>query len=66
MKYKDNLCGIDEAGRGCIAGDLVVSGVVLYEGSNIQGLNDSKKISPKKREMIYEQIISNSVYKIVK
>jgi len=65
MKYKDNLCGIDEAGRGCIAGDLVVSGAVLYEDSNIQGLNDSKKISPKKREMIYEQIISNSVYKIV-
>ncbi len=65
MKYKDILCGIDEAGRGCIAGDLVVSGVVLYEGIDIQGLNDSKKISPKKREIIYEQIISNSVYKIV-
>lgn len=57
------LCGIDEAGRGPLAGPLVVSGVALYE--KIDGLDDSKKLSEKKREQLYELIIQKSEYKIV-
>jgi len=54
--YQD-ICGIDEAGRGPIAGSLVMAGVILNE--KIEGLNDSKKLSEKKRENLYE-IIKNS------
>ncbi len=64
------LCGIDEAGRGPIAGDLVMAGCVLYpKGASqveIEGLNDSKKLTPKRRETLYEQIIQHSIYHIVK
>ena len=59
------LCGIDEAGRGCIAGDLVVAGVVFFDGVCIEGLNDSKKITPKRRELLYEEIVVNTAYRIV-
>ena len=58
------LCGIDEAGRGPIAGDLVMAGCVLH--SDIEGLNDSKKLSQKRREFLYEKIIKNSTFHIVK
>ena len=58
------LCGIDEAGRGPIAGDLVMAGCILT--SSIDGLNDSKKLSEKKRESLYELIIQNAHYHIVK
>jgi ribonuclease HII len=58
------LCGIDEAGRGPLAGDLVMAGCILH--SSIDGLNDSKKLTAKKREALYEQIIKNSTYHIVK
>lgn len=57
------LCGIDEAGRGPIAGSLVVAGVILE--NSVEGLMDSKKISEKKRELLYPQIIQNSIYHIV-
>lgn len=57
------LCGIDEAGRGPIAGPLVVAGVVLK--NDIQGLNDSKVLSEKKREALFDTIIKNSHYHIV-
>ncbi len=57
------LSGIDEAGRGCCAGPLVVAGVALH--SEIKGLQDSKKLSPKKREELFEIIKQNSKYKIV-
>jgi len=57
------ICGIDEAGRGPWAGPMVVAGVVLHK--NIQGVGDSKKISQKNREKLFEQIILNSDYKIV-
>ena len=58
------LCGIDEAGRGPIAGDLVIAGCIL--NSNIDGLNDSKKLSAKKRELLYDLIIKDSLYHVVK
>ena len=59
------LCGIDEAGRGPIAGDLVVAGCIFNKDTKIEGLNDSKKISEKKREILYEQIIPQTQHHIV-
>ncbi|OCL85767.1 Ribonuclease HII [Aliarcobacter thereius] len=58
-----NLCGIDEAGRGPLAGPLVVAGVILIE--NIDGLNDSKVLSEKKREKLFDEIKEKSKYHIV-
>jgi ribonuclease HII len=57
------LCGIDEAGRGCLAGPLVVAGVILLD--DIKGLNDSKVLSEKKREILFDEIKEKSRFKIV-
>ncbi len=59
------LCGIDEAGRGPLAGDLVVAGCIFKKATKIEGLNDSKKINEKKREKLYEEIILQTHYNIV-
>ena len=45
--------GVDEAGRGCLAGPVVSASVVLYEHQIINGVNDSKLLTPKKRESLY-------------
>lgn len=58
IKY---ICGIDEAGRGPLAGPVVVGAVVLPRESFIEGINDSKKISEKKREIIYENITKEAI-----
>ena len=58
-----NLCGIDEAGRGPLAGPLVVAGVILEK--EILGLNDSKVLSEKKREKLFDEIKEKSKYHIV-
>ena len=55
------ICGIDEAGRGPLAGPVVVGAVILPKDSFIEGINDSKKISEKKREKIFEAITSEAV-----
>lgn len=55
------IAGIDEAGRGPLAGPVVSAAVILKEGARIPGLNDSKKLSAKKREELFEVIIKNSV-----
>lgn len=57
------LCGIDEAGRGPIAGSLVVAGVVI--AVPIAGLMDSKKLSEAKREALYPLILQNTSHHIV-
>jgi len=57
------LCGIDEAGRGPLAGSLVMAGVVLI--NEIEGLMDSKKLTQKRREALYPLIMGNSHYHIV-
>jgi len=57
------LCGIDEAGRGPLAGSLVMAGVVLKK--TVEGLMDSKKLTEKKREALYPLVIENSDYHIV-
>jgi len=50
------LCGVDEAGRGPLAGPVYAAAVILPRGTEIEGLNDSKKLSEKKREELYERI----------
>ncbi len=55
------ICGIDEAGRGPLAGPVVVASVILPENSMIEGINDSKKVSEKKREKLYDMIIEEAI-----
>jgi len=60
-----SLCGIDEAGRGPIAGDLVVAGCIFTSELKIAGLNDSKKISEKRRYELFEEIMTQTLNHIV-
>ena len=55
------ICGIDEAGRGPLAGPVVIASVIMPANSMIEGVNDSKKVSEKKREIIYEKILEEAV-----
>ena len=55
------VCGVDEAGRGPLAGPVYAAAVILPEGCEIEGLNDSKKISEKKREKLFDVIIEKAV-----
>ena len=57
----ETICGIDEAGRGPLAGPVVVAAVIMPKDSMIEGINDSKKVSEKKRETLYEQIINEAI-----
>ncbi len=50
------ICGIDEAGRGPLAGDVYAAAVILGDDVFIDGLNDSKKLSEKKREQLFDEI----------
>ncbi len=54
------FCGVDEAGRGPLAGDVYAAAVILDPENMIEGLNDSKKLSEKKREALYDEIIEKS------
>ena len=54
------ICGVDEAGRGPLVGAVVAGAVVLDPNNPIDGLKDSKKLTPARREFLYEQIIKNS------
>ena len=59
------IAGVDEVGRGPLAGPVVVASVIMPHDHFIEGIKDSKKISEKKREMLYEIIIENAIeYKI--
>ena len=55
------ICGIDEAGRGPLAGPVVVASVIMPKDSMIEGVNDSKKVSEKKREKLYDLIIDEAI-----
>ncbi len=60
------VCGVDEAGRGPLAGPVYAAAVILKPDSEFEGLDDSKKLTEKKREILFEQIIKEAVaYKIV-
>ena len=54
------VCGIDEAGRGPLAGDVYAAAVVFDDDVFIEGLDDSKKLSEKKREELFDEIISKA------
>lgn len=53
------VCGIDEAGRGPLAGPVVTAAVVLPEGYELAGLTDSKQLTAKKREKLFEQLMAD-------
>ncbi|MEG2054329.1 MAG: ribonuclease HII [Oscillospiraceae bacterium] len=55
------LCGVDEAGRGPLAGPVCCAAVILNPDDEIEGLNDSKKLTAKKREVLYNEIISRAI-----
>ncbi len=57
----ETVCGVDEAGRGPLAGPVCAAAVILPCGLQIEGLNDSKKLSEKKREQLYGIITEKAV-----
>lgn len=62
--YSDSvhiLCGVDEAGRGPLAGPVCAAAVILPRGTVIEGMNDSKKLSEKKREQLFDVICDTAV-----
>ncbi|MFD0698405.1 ribonuclease HII [Paenibacillus sp. GCM10027628] len=56
-----HLAGIDEVGRGCLFGDVVAAAVILPAGYVLDEVNDSKKLSEKKRDVLYEQIMNEAI-----
>lgn len=64
--WKNHLlvAGADEAGRGPLAGPVVAAAVVFPEDCIIEGINDSKKLSEKKREQLYEEITEKAAYSV--
>lgn len=56
------LCGTDEAGRGPLAGDVFAAAVIFAPDTVIDGLNDSKKLSEKKRDELFDKIKENALY----
>ena len=60
------ICGVDEAGRGPLCGPVCCAAVILDPDDPIEGVNDSKKLSEKRREALYEEIIQRAVaYQVV-
>ena len=55
-----NIAGIDEAGRGPLAGPVVSAAVILNPSFSVSGITDSKKLSPKKRDYLYHKIYQNA------
>ena len=60
-KGYEHICGVDEAGRGPLAGPVYAAAVILPAGLEIDGLNDSKKLSEKKREELFDIITEKSL-----
>jgi ribonuclease HII len=60
------VAGVDEAGRGALAGPLVAGAVILPEGFDLEGIDDSKKLTAGQREVAYERIVRDSVAWIVR
>lgn len=69
LKYEEHyweqsyqhIAGIDEVGRGCLFGDVVAAAVILPQGLHIEGINDSKKLSAKKRDTLYDVIMDHAL-----
>ena len=56
-----HICGVDEAGRGPLAGPVCAAAVILPEGCIIEGVNDSKKLTEKKRDALFDVIVETAV-----
>ena len=61
LKGYKNICGVDEAGRGPLCGPVVAAACILPDGLFIEGLNDSKKLTEKKREALFDVICESAV-----
>ena len=61
QKGYEYICGIDEAGRGPLCGPVVAAAVILKKDDHIEGVNDSKKLTEKKREQLFETIKERAV-----
>ena len=57
----DVICGVDEAGRGPLAGPVYAAAVILPRGYIVDGVNDSKKLSEKKRDLLFDKIVDECV-----
>lgn len=57
----ENIACIDEVGRGALLGDVVACAIIMPKDLIIDGVNDSKKLSPKKREFLYDVILENAI-----
>lgn len=55
------VCGVDEAGRGPLCGPVVAAAVILPDGLYLEGLNDSKKLTPKKRDLLFDLICESAL-----
>lgn len=60
-KQYRNIAGVDEVGRGCLFGDVVAAAVILPQGLVLDEIDDSKKLSPNKREKLYDQIMTEAI-----
>ena len=67
-QFKDSLdlraIGVDEAGRGSLVGSVVAAAVILPSGFHLPGLTDSKKLSEKKRDLLYQQITEQCYWSV--
>lgn len=61
IKGYNLICGVDEAGRGPLCGPVVAAAVILPKDIYIEGVNDSKKLTEKKRELLYEEITKKAI-----
>ena len=55
------VCGVDEAGRGPLCGPVFAAACILPDGLVLEGLNDSKKLTPKKRDKLFDLICENAI-----
>lgn len=60
------IMGLDEVGRGCLAGPVVAAGVILDPDHIPEGINDSKQLSAQQRSILYDQIIANARFWVIK
>ncbi|MHA0855942.1 ribonuclease HII [Paenibacillus sp. CMAA1364] len=57
----EHIAGVDEVGRGCLFGDVIAAAVILPQGLRLEGVNDSKKLSAKKRDVLYDLIMEKAL-----
>jgi ribonuclease HII len=56
-----HIAGVDEVGRGCLFGDVIAAAVIMPQGAIIEGVTDSKKLTDKKRERLYTEIMEQAL-----